>query len=626
MSRTTNNHPAGEAVASPEWQQVVANLLIDSVAQLQRKRPGEQALRPDPDLWGRLRHQYKDSRTRRVLVVEFGEQRVFPALLSMFFAAVDVAHFEPSHLMLSRYESGQRTQSHRQRTYSRRRAGAGSLISMFVEEEVERLGSVDVTLIVGPDVAPRAAQDIVDLVPVPYVAVAEEASYEYSMLRFWVGATAVYLKSTRIQEEWRAAHLVPANPINVSDIEGLLGALGGALETTASSAVVPANGKADHRILLVSYFAPPTTPVSVQRLNYWHRNLPRLAAERGKGLDVTWLTATRGAEGLPGMMVVPDPGELRTSEDGWRFIEDLRRQEVDRLSASWADRVAVEAPSWDAGFDTIIMSGNPFYYFRLASLFKELWGAKVILDFRDPFAWNPRFNYSIPQRAFFMNLEREMVSAADAVISVNNECLIDIAPGVDVIRRIVSNGFNEDVVDSNFEEGGGANSDLIRVVYTGTVFRNLPLDDVLDALPEGRVFLDHYGRDYSLTQAVQSHPSGRAHGLMPYVEMVKSIRGADAGIVMTSGESSTQTTKLFDYIACDLDIIIVTDGEPLTGNLHDVTAELDGVFWVRNEPADLKRFFASYVPTRASRPQRASFSRRSQTEGLLELVLELEDL
>ena len=63
-----------------------------------------------------------------------------------------------------------------------------------------------------------------------------------------------------------------------------------------------------------------------------------------------------------------------------------------------------------------------------------------------------------------MEIEEEVVSGADAVISVNHECLNAIAPGVDAPRFVVANGFDETIVVPGYYRGREAALRMIRVL------------------------------------------------------------------------------------------------------------------------------------------------------------------
>ncbi len=562
--------------------------------------------------------------TGRVLICSFGQDPANLPLLSILFESVDVAHLDRGVLVYSRYRNGVLAAARTKAFYN----GSDPVIAGDILDMIEELDGGDsrpnAIVLVAPEEAPGVAQDVVDVFGVPYLIVTRDAEYRYPMMRLFVSASAVVLAFPELRHEWRKRQIVPAERLDVDDPVQFADTIRSRLLSDEDlSSHQPADGS--HQLLLVSYFAPPTTPVSVNRLRYWQTEIPELATTRGIPVEVTWLTATRQARG-PGMLVVPDEGELRVSGPSFESIQELRLRRLDTLGASWTDHVKNWVEASSRGFDTVVLSGNPFHYFSLAGPMRKAWGCRVILDFRDPFAWNPRFNYSIEQRAFLMQLEQEMVEDADAIISVNDQCLTQIAPGVDRPRRIVANGFDERTVDrarGSADEMANPGAPY-RVVYSGTVFGNLPLDKVLDAVPRERGRLVHFGRDYSDSKAVSSHPTGVSGGLLAYENLVVELARSDAGLIMTSGESSTQTSKLFDYIACDLDIIIVTDGEVRTGNLHEITKNLDRIFWVRNNPEDLGRFFDDYAPDKVDRPQRMEFSRRNQAESLLDLMFALE--
>ncbi|HEY5889765.1 MAG TPA: FkbM family methyltransferase, partial [Acidimicrobiia bacterium] len=570
-----------------------------------------------------------DSKQSRVLIVELGGQHLPAALLSLFYGAVDVVRLRSKVLVMSRFVGGQQHASARHILHSDVGEGAAALISLFCEQGNPEFGEISALVMINPEERSPVAANVVDLIPGPYLALVNDPEYHYPFLRFWVAAEAVFVSGPGVLDHWEDTHVVPARILAIHDLETVIGAVDDLLvdEAPIVFETLNKNGATDHKVLLVSYFAPPTTPVSVQRLSYWKDSLEVIAKGRDRAMSVSWLTATAAAAGQDSVMVVPDPGELRVGDDTWGLIRRLRELGLDRLGASWNEGIANFLDTSDHRFDTVVMSGNPFYYFLMAPLFKECWGSRVVLDFRDPFAWNPRFNLSVDQRAHLMDLERQMVDACDAVVSVNEDCLRQISPQTHRTRVTVANGFNGEVVDRvlGLASTSSSTGPGVRIVYSGTVFRNLPLDPILDALPPGGMILEHYGRDYSHSNAIKYHPNGRAIGLLPYEAMVAEMANADAGLVLTTGESSTQTTKIFDYIACDLDIIVVTNGDLRTGNLHETTNGLEGVFWVRNDPNDLRTFFASYVPTESKRKQRKEFSRKVQTERLVDLILSLED-
>lgn len=566
-----------------------------------------------------IRTQAEPISQDRILVVRMGSKLVPAGMMSLLCGSVDLVDCDPQISMpvrFRRFEEGRVVSDiAKEEGFGKAEVGA-AMVATYISEGDERHGEVDVTLMFGGEESPELEDAFRSYVSSPYLVVSHDAGYSYARLAALIGARSVHVDDEGLLAEWNRAQLIPATALDLSPVE-LVTAARDAVPTTVADELSQPNRMGTHRVLLVSYYAPPATPVSVQRLDYWHRVLPDIAASRGQEMEVDWLTATAGARGEPGMIVVQDQGPWKIGERWFDVYRESKDMRLDPLGISWSHFIEAEfIPA--TRYDTVILSGNPFHYFGLAESFKRAWGARVILDFRDPFAYNPRFNYSVEQRAHAMELEAGWVRSADAVVSVNQECLDTISPRIDIPRYTVANGYDESLVDSIDAVDNDERTSCI--AYSGTVFAALPLDHVLDALPAERFRLHHFGRDYSATKRAADHPAARAHGLVTYRELIANLKSCVAGIVMTTGESSTQTTKLFDYLACDLEVIIVTNGRPKTGNLHHVTKGLKGVHWVRNQPADLRRFFDSYEPMRVERPERLKFSRRHQTERLYDVI------
>lgn len=561
----------------------------------------------------------------RALIVRIGGAPIPASVVSVMMAAVDLVDCDAESGQPKRFR---RFLDGRCVLDLTEKFGLGALgaarVSLLVEDANDELGSIGTAALIGGEAAPRLEEAFRNFLDCPYLVISHDATYQFSRLGVLTGAARVFLSDSDQMEAWSRSQIIPAAVIDASPLS-----IASELVSVSTDSPLQIerhdepSSDADSRVLIVSYYAPPATPVSVQRLAYWHRKLPEIASERGVQMDVTWLTATFRASALPNIAVVPDRGPHETSGRWFELYTRARDLGLDAMGISWSQYVELSLDSLDGPYSTVVISGNPFHYFALGEVFKSEWGSKILLDFRDPFAYNPRFNFTEEQRDFARELESDWVKRADAVVSVNQYCLDTVAPRVEVPRYVVANGFDEAIVDGSLTAVREQHRPM-RVAYSGTVFPNLPLGGVLDALPPDRLELHHFGRDYSATQDVAKHPNAVVRGLVPYAELIPDLRECVAGIIMTSGEPSTQTTKLFDYLACDLDIIIVTSGRPRTGNLHEVTKDLKGVFWVKNSDRDLGQFFKRYEPTLPRRPERESFSRRDQTRRLFELIMEME--
>ena len=497
----------------------------------------------------------------------------------------------------------------------------------------EEIGDISSAVIYrNPEDNPVLAESITGALNRPFYLFFERALYNQSILRLENAAKKCFVPDEEVLNDWKEQHIVTAQIGTSSDFVVLLEEV----ETIEEKYIEPLgdnelHDNLDHRVLIVSYFSLPTTLVSTQRLSYWHKSLEKIAAAGGVDLEVIWLSATANAETLPRNRVIKDRGNYLVSPIARSKLAKAINLGVPSLGMSWSDYVRAETKRWNESFDTVVISVGPFGYLELGAYFKELWGAQIIYDFRDPYGGDPRMIFTKEQRAWIDQHEEANVKNGDVVVSVNQQCLEVIAPNVDIHRAIVNNGFNETIVndatnmqtrDSEDSKTSSA-SEKIRFVYCGTIFRNLGIDEFLNALSPNRHNLIHFGRDQTNSQVLKEHESTVQGGflsdksLLTY-EMLK----CDAGILRLGGESTTGTTKVFDYIGCDLDIIIITDGKVESGAVHDLTKDLEGVFWVKNSPTEIKKFLASYIPTKSKRKDRNSFSRRSQASALLDLILQ----
>ena len=268
-----------------------------------------------------------------------------------------------------------------------------------------------------------------------------------------------------------------------------------------------------------------------------------------------------------------------------------------------------------------MLSGNPFFYFELGAYFKEKWGAKIILDFRDPFANNPRFVYSEAHKSLVNDLEDQYLASADYALSVNKYCLDSLRLPSKKMGYVVANGYDERIVDKAKAIPLRKKTKKINFVYTGSFYADRNAEPFLAGLNPKSHNLIHIGRQTATDEHLDNYPAIERYGLMPYADVVGYCRNMHAGIIFTSGKAFEQTTKIFDYIATGIDVVLVTDGEIHTGELENLTKGLEGVFWVKNNPKSISNFLKTYSPRRKRRKVTEQFSRLKQTEVLYGLIM-----
>ena len=455
---------------------------------------------------------------------------------------------------------------------------------------------------------------------IPYVIVFDEPmQFPWTHFYFLSGARARICLNEDALRAYKSLYLYDVDAPSEGELENII------RQAARRDRYTPSTDTAfgTRRILLVSYFMPPAETVAVHRIDYWHNMLPEIARDFGETAVVDTVTACQSPINDERFIVVPDLGECAPlSERAEDIIARSREARVNRFGVCWGSHVENyfrQNPS--IRYDAVVISGNPFFYFTLAEYFRNAWGAKIILDFRDPFANNPRFTYTPLHKQLVCELEDEFLANADHAISVNTYCvdalrLLDERDG-----SVVANGFDERVVDVIPAKPRRDSSDgRIHFVYTGSLYADRDPEPFLKALNPKTHALVHIGRTRDTDAHLDEYDAMERYGLMPYEDVIGYCRSMDAGIIFTSGAAFEQTTKIFDYIATGLDIVIVTEGEPYTGELHNLTRELDNVYWLRNRPSEIKNFLKSYTPSGGSKRGGERFSRRYQSSRLYELI------
>ncbi|HIL99031.1 MAG TPA: hypothetical protein EYG51_24470 [Pseudomonadales bacterium] len=565
----------------------------------------------------------------RVVVISLEEVTdLTPELLSLYVEQVDVLEIVPDAGYKIRYSlyidgqiSDQKSSHHTIKDPSLLAASS----SHFLRTSTTGSDLDSFVIINRPEVNSLFVETITGALGCPFFLFFKTIIYNQSVLRLENAAEKCFVPDQGSLAEWNRAHVIGAQVLEMNEV----GLVVGEVKLNLERAIVDDQTTAqstdfDHRVLLVSYFSLPTSLVSTQRLNYWHQFLSKMAEEDDKPLEVVWLSATSRAAHLPRNRVVKDRGNHLVSPDFRQTLAQAVATGVPTLGMSWQDFVKKEVQHWEDSFDTVIISVGPFGYLELGEFFKELWDCQIIIDFRDPYSRDPRMVFSRQQREWLEGHEKRSVACVEAIVSVNSQCLELIAPEVETKRIIVNNGYDDSVVDRAYRSNAslGKGNKSIKLVYCGTIFRDLGLENLLEALNPEKHQLLHFGRDQTANKSVNSEMLESKGFIADKSQLVHELQSCDAGILRLGGESTTSTTKIFDYIACDLDIIIITDGKAQSGAVHEMTAGLDGVYWLPNDPKVLKEFMNTYSPRRKSRPERESFSRRHQTSLLLELILD----
>ncbi len=359
------------------------------------------------------------------------------------------------------------------------------------------------------------------------------------------------------------------------------------------------------KILFISFFYEPENRVGAKRISYWAQNFKDLYPTA----QVYVITSTEEAvsDGVDKMMVVNSPtissmGLIKDKGNAWKpaIIETLNNSGIEEITH-------------------VVMSGGPFMYFGLFKYFKKKFGSKIILDYRDPFAKNPRFNNSwlkIKLKQFF---EKRYNKAADLVISVNQYCL-ELLCGYEKEAnkfKIIPNGFNEKLLPKVLVKKKGIEK---RIVYAGSFYRDRNPQNLVNVIEKIEGWeLHHLGKESNFINKGNKFVE---HGMKSYLEMMEFISNCDAALIVTSGAPFESTTKVYDYIAMQIPILIITNGELKTGALQ---GELENypVVWAENNSAAIKKAIEKVGSIKMNAFDSSKYSRNRGLQTLIQLLKHL---
>lgn len=422
------------------------------------------------------------------------------------------------------------------------------------------------------------------------------------------------------------------------------------------------------RVLLISYFGLNLNTVGVLRPNYWFKHIPSLSNYQ---LHIEVATATKPTVIESNVHFIPDFGidsSLSYNQSEFWLHNQLSDQ-VNTLGLSWNKELVTYFETADLHYDAVILTGNPFMNFYFSIYAKHKWNALVIQDYRDPLAKNPRMAPEFEMiRA---QLEDRFCSMADQVVTVNQVCSELMSDRVAQPIVVIPNGFDETwltinkdqslvVADGLNARSSGLENQLfrqikmaksrskflgkwvsradwlinqqhflpktiskndrvVRLVYAGSFSQDRNPRNLIQAVKDVLGFeLHHFGAKYKLHHGTNSRII--SHGKVNQFQMNDILNGFEIGVVYC-GHNFESTTKVYDYIAKNLHILIITpQNNPKPKTLATELAGLQGIHWVVDNVQAIRQFLQTFINYPISRPQRKFFSRKAGTEQLIDLL------
>lgn len=349
------------------------------------------------------------------------------------------------------------------------------------------------------------------------------------------------------------------------------------------------------KILFISYFFPPFDSVGVKRIAYWFNNITKY------DFEATVFTAIEQTDENDKIIYVkPHKSKSLTSI----FTEDKGIDWIEPLKAKLSNYKS-------SSFDFILISGGPFLQMLITKFLKNNFTAKIILDFRDPFYANPRFQKSKIKDSIKLYLQNKFLKYTDLVTTVNTECAKFIQHNN---IQIIDNGFDESILNKVEEQLTKDTNSNVTAVATGKVYDDFNINEFFNAIKKDtQINFDYIGaQEFKKYSELYNHG-----GLLPYKEALQFINNSDVCVLFTGGKTFESSTKIFDYLGLNKTIIIITEGKPKTGNLHQITKEYPNVFWSENNVSDILNAFAI---VKTHKNIKVDTSKYARSEGLKVLI------
>jgi hypothetical protein len=337
--------------------------------------------------------------------------------------------------------------------------------------------------------------------------------------------------------------------------------------------------KTDKRVLFIAHRIMGTG-VGLLRIRYWVNNI---LEESNQSVKCDLLVGDRQvsvSDTVAQVFLAPD------SDKGGLlnlFIKD------EGLSWKYSVKKELERRP-DLNYDVVILSGGPFMHFALVPYLKERFNAKVFLDFRDPFAVNPRFENSQFKILFKSYCEKVFIKAADHILAVNASCMKLLSSYSTEKSSIISNGYDDRLLDQLSLTKQLSVIGRLRFTYIGKFYDDCRPDTFLRTIcaeGSGSYSFEYAGSNTAVLNNFKDETMVTIHGSLPYRDTVRILNKADIGLIFTGGKPFESTTKIFDYIGLEKAILIITEGEVQTGELHEITHDYPKVFWSRNTESDI---------------------------------------
>lgn len=349
------------------------------------------------------------------------------------------------------------------------------------------------------------------------------------------------------------------------------------------------------KILVVAYFFPPFGGVGAFRIRKLVKYFNRF------GWNITVLTVDE-------KYYETNSIDKNTYEDISKNVRVIRTKRIKQFTKFkeqglyWFPQLFAEQFKIlkNEEFDYVYYTGGPFIHFILAPIMKRIFSQKYILDFRDPWLLTP-YNDSKLRKCIAKILEPICVKDADYILNVTNdatEMYKSYYNNVDKKKFItIENGYDSEDFEKIKED---TRLDDNTIVYAGKLgnFRNIkPFLEVIkkyNEISEEKIKFVHIGaEENSINEFIKNNKNSENYiislGFQPYIKTLEYIKRAKYALIISGGHPYEPTTKVYDYMALNKNILCINDIE--YGYLHEIMSQYSKAIISKNNIKDIEKSF-----------------------------------
>ena len=355
------------------------------------------------------------------------------------------------------------------------------------------------------------------------------------------------------------------------------------------------------KVLLISYYFDPFPGVGAKRLTYWHEHFSEFQIES----EV--ITATKQVSEKPKVTFVPDSGN-----------SGLIGKVIKDPGLSWAkDLKSYFENKPELKFDYVIFSGGPFMHFSMVKYLKNRLNCQVALDYRDPFALNPRMKGSAIKNKVKLFYEKKFNKSADLVFTVNDVCknVLAFPDKIDII----SNGFDDSAMKS-LPAITNLDSKFVNLFIGGKLYSDCPIVNLVEVVQSKKQLkLKQIGFKYAELDDLKDERISSI-GFMSYLELMRELQSAEIAVLMTGGKAFESPTKMYDYLGFNKKILVITEGGKKKGVIGDVLSSYPNVEWANNNSPEIQNAINKLIEKEVQPFDTTVFARKNGLQKLTKIL------